>query len=65
MTNGERIRSMTNEEFAEFLEDFAEAYVTFWICPGEMCDFSHRECDKNIQLGMLNAEYIDDKIFEF
>ena len=65
MTNGERIRSMTNEQLAEFLEDFAEAYVSFWIMPLDQCDFSHREQDKKIQLSMLKSEYIDDKMYEF
>jgi len=46
MNNFDRIRQMSEEEFAEWLEDFAEAYVSFWIMPGSMCDFSHRDKDK-------------------
>ena len=65
MTNGNRIRQMTDEELSDWMEDFAEAYVAFWIMPGDMCDFSHREEDKKIQLGMLRSEYVDDKMFEF
>ena len=65
MTNGERIRSMTDEQLAEFLEDFAEAYISFWIMPFDQCDFSHREQDKKLQLSMLKSEYIGDKMYEF
>lgn len=64
MTQGDRIRAMTNEELAEWMEDFAEAYVCFWIIPGDQCDFSHREQDKLIQLDMLNSEYNDTMPFE-
>lgn len=56
---------MSEEEFAEWLEDFAEAYVSFWIMPGSMCDFSHREKDKEIQLQMLKSDYVGDRMFEF
>lgn len=56
---------MTDEQLAEFLEDFAEAYVSFWIMSFDQCDFSHREQDKKLQLSMLKSEYIDDKMYEF
>lgn len=62
MTNFERIKSMSEEEFADWLEDFAEAYVAFWL-PSICCQV--REDDKKIQLDMLKSEYIGDKIFEF
>jgi len=62
MTNFDRIRQMTEEEFADWLEDFAEAYVEFWLLG--TCK-SVREDDKRIQLGMLKSEYIGDKMFEF
>ena len=29
MKNGDRIRLMTDEQFADWLEDFAEAYTSF------------------------------------
>lgn len=56
---------MSEEEFAEWLEDFAEAYVSFWIMPYGMCDFSHREKDKEIQIQMLKSDYTGDRMFEF
>ena len=56
---------MTNEELAEWMEDFAKAYVCFWIMPGDQCDFSHREQDKLIQLDILNSEYNNTIPFEF
>ena len=56
---------MSSEEFAEWLKDFAEAYVSFWIMPGSECDFSYREEDKRIQLEMLMSEYVGDRMFEF
>ena len=56
---------MSEEEFAEWLEDFAEAYVSFWIMPRDMCDFSHRDRDKEIQLRMSKSEYIENTMFEF
>ena len=57
---------MSEEEFAEWMEDFAEAYVDFWIMPMDMCDFSHRDRDKEIQLQMLESTYVgDDDMFEF
>lgn len=62
MTNFDRIRRMTEEEFADWLEDFAEAYVAFWL--PNICR-SVREDDKRIQLDMLKSEYIGDKMFEF
>lgn len=65
MTNFDRIRQMSKEEFAEWMEDFAEAYVSFWIMPCSECDFSHREEDKKIQLEMLISEYVGDRMFEF
>ena len=65
MNNFDRIRQMSEEEFAEWLEDFVEAYVSFWIMPGGMCDFSHREKDKEIQLQMLKSDYVGDRMFEF
>ena len=64
MTHGDRIRAMTNEELAEWMEDFAEAYVSFWIMPGDQCDFSHRDQDKKLQLHMLNSEYRDSIPFD-
>ena len=60
MKNGDRIRLMTDEQFADWLEDFAEAYTIFWINPD--ADFSHRDEDKKIQLRMLRSEYIDEPI---
>ena len=65
MNNFDRIRQMSEEEFVEWLEDFAEAYVSFWIMPSGMCDFSHREKDKKIQLEMLISEYVGNRMFEF
>ncbi len=65
MDNFDRIRQMSVEEFVEWMEDFAEAYVSFWIIPGSMRDFSHREEDKKIQLEMLMSEYVGDRTFEF
>ena len=65
MNNFDRIRQMSEEEFAEWLEDFVEAYVSFWIMPRGMCDFSHREKDKEIQLQMLKSDYVGDRMFEF
>lgn len=56
---------MSEEEFAEWLEDFAEAYVSFWIMPYGMCDFSHREKDKEMQIQMLKSNYTGDRMFEF
>lgn len=50
---------MSIEEFVDWIENFAEAYVTFWIAPASECDFSHREQDKKIQLGYLKSEYSD------
>ncbi len=63
MTNFDRIRQMTEEEFADWLENFAEAYAAFWLL--ESTCKSVREDDKRIQLDMLRSEYIGDKIFEF
>ena len=65
MTNFDRIRQMSEEEFVELMEDFAEAYISFWIMPSEMGDFSHREKDKKIQLHMLKSDYVGDRMFEF
>lgn len=62
MTNFEKIKSMSEEEFADWLEDFAETYVAFWL-PGMW--YQVREDDKKIQLDMLKSEYIGDKMFEF
>lgn len=62
MTNFERIKSMSEEEFADWLEDFAEAYVAFWL-PDICCQV--RKDDKKIQLDMVKSEYIGDKILEF
>lgn len=62
MTNFDRIKSMSEEEFTDWLEDFAEAYVAFWL-PRICCQV--REDDKKIQLDMLKSEYIGDKMFEF
>lgn len=62
MTNFERIQQMTEEEFVEWLEDFAEAYVAFWL--PSICT-SVRENDKKIQLDTLRAEYVEDKELEF
>lgn len=53
---------MSEEEFADWLEDFAEAYVAFWL-PSICCQV--RKDDKKIQLDMLKSEYIGDKMFEF
>lgn len=64
MNNFDRIRQMSEKEFVEWLEDFAETYVSFWIMP-DGCDFSHRDEDKKIQFQMLKSDYIDDRIFEF
>ena len=57
MTNFDKIKKMSEEEFVEWLEDTIEAYVSFWISPSEMCDFSHREEDKKMQLRMLKKDY--------
>lgn len=65
MTNGDKIRNLSDDELADFLEDFAEAYVSFWIMPGDQCDFSHREKDKQIQLEYLKSQYLGDKLIEF
>ena len=66
MNNFDKIRQMPEEEFVEWMEDFAEAYVSFWIMPGSMCDFSHRDKDKEIQLQMLKSDYVgDENMFEF
>lgn len=62
MTNFDRIRQMTEEEFADWLEDFTEAYVAFWL-PSICCQV--REEDKKIQLDMLREKYAGDKMFEF
>lgn len=62
MTNFDRIRQMTEEEFVDWLEDFAEAYVAFWL-PSICCQV--REEDKKIQLDMLREKYTRDKMFEF
>lgn len=58
MTNFDRIRQMTEEEFVDWLEDFAEAYVAFWFLDST-CK-SIREDDKRIQLGMLRKEYVEE-----
>lgn len=60
MTKFDRIKRMSEDEFVEWLENFAEAYVAFWICPVSECDFSHREADKKIQLEMLREEYREE-----
>lgn len=65
MTNFDRIRQMSVEEFTDWLEDFAEAYVSFWIMPFDQCDFSHRQQDKTIQLHMLRSEYSGGQLFKF
>lgn len=57
MTNREWLKTLTNDQFAEWLEDFAEGYVCFWILHYDMCDFSHRDDDKEIQLNWLNSEH--------
>lgn len=54
---------MSEEEFVEWLEDTIEAYVSFWISPSEMCDFSHREKDKEMQLRMLKMKHADETAF--
>ena len=59
MTNFDKIRQMPIEEFVDWMENFAEAYVGFWIAPASECDFNHGEQDKKIQLGYLKSEYSD------
>ena len=61
MKNSDRIKLMTDEQFADWLEDFAEAYTSFWINPD--ADFSHRDEDKKIQLRMLQEENLDEYLF--
>ena len=58
LTNGDYIRSLTDEQLAVWLENFAESYVSFWIAPQDMCDFSHRKADIRIQLEWLQSEHI-------
>ena len=61
MTNREWLRTLSDEQLAEWLEDHMEAYVRFWIMPD--CDFSHREEDKEILLNMLRSEHIGEVEF--
>lgn len=66
MKNSEWLKTLTNEQLVEWMEDFAEAYVCFWISPPEECDFSHRDDDKRIQLDWLDEEHYDEnKEFQF
>lgn len=66
MTVFNKIKQMSEEEFIDWLEDFAEAYTAFWICPPSECDFSHREADKQIEREWLRSEYNDsDEEFLF
>ena len=63
MTNREWLNSLTDVEFANWLEDFAESYITFWIMPFDKCDFSHRNYDKTVQLLWLESEHMEDVEF--
>lgn len=63
MTNFDKIRQMTVEEFAEWMENFVEAYISFWIMPLDMCDFSHRDRDKKILLEVLKDDYVENRSF--
>ena len=63
MTNFDKIRQMTMEEFAEWMENFAEAYVWLRTMPLDMCDFSHRDKDKKILLEVLKADYVENRSF--
>ena len=60
MTNREWLNSLSDIDFTNWLEDFAESYTTFWIMPFDKCDFSHRNDDKTIQLHWLGSEHRDE-----
>lgn len=61
MTMREKINSMNNEEFVEWLENALEAYVRFWVDP----DFKYfcRDEDKEIQLKWLSEEWVEKAEF--
>ena len=64
MTNGDWVRSMTNEQLADWLEGFAEAFVSFWITPHDQVDWSRiKQNDYRIQLNWLNSEYSEEMEF--
>lgn len=59
LTNGDYIRSATDEELAEILEDIIKAHVGFWITP-EAPSLDHWEQDKKMQLEWLKSKRLQD-----
>ena len=60
MTNRQWLNSLSDEVFANWFEDFAESYTTFWIAPFDHCDFSPRGEDLASLLLWLKSEHVEE-----
>ena len=61
MTNYDRIKSMSVEEMAEFIERMTEYLEICTVCPAyKMCD-THIKCGENIKQWLLQEVSGDDR----
>ena len=63
-TNGDSIRALNNEQLAEWIEDYVQKYINFWVNPDHYL-LSNRESDLKILLEWLNEKIPEEEVFYF
>lgn len=58
ISNGDRIRQMTDEELAEFIDKVTDCCSDGWMC--EKCPINSKGCDKDRFIAWLKQEAKDD-----